>query len=182
MTTDSLSWTDDDFVWCRGEHLTTMLVDSMGSTLYRQILLLKRRNSYCFCERCRHPTELETHSGTLRCLEDDSWILPIDTSHIFTTDWKCIGKCQTVYSNSCIFHTMHDMEGDMNILDVSDAVSLTTRSSYGPLRIKHNDFPLPFFLEKRSARLRTAALYNIVFCPPESLFMPVGEEAINTIV
>ncbi|CAD6236824.1 GSCOCG00008250001-RA-CDS [Cotesia congregata] len=72
----------------KGEHISTTYTHVLWSTRARREHLLATKYFACHCERCKDPTELKSHLGTLKCTCGSGLVLPRDPLDL-ETEWFC---------------------------------------------------------------------------------------------
>lgn len=79
----------------KGEHITTSYTDPMWGTSNRQLHLRTSKYFKCTCERCKDPTEMDTHFSSLKCGHcSNGFVLP-SPSPLSPEAWIC-NSCSTV--------------------------------------------------------------------------------------
>ncbi|KAH0561579.1 SET domain-containing protein SmydA-8-like [Cotesia glomerata] len=72
----------------KGEHISTTYTHVLWSTRARREHLLATKYFACHCKRCKDPTELKSHLGTLKCTCGSGLVLPRDPLDL-ETEWFC---------------------------------------------------------------------------------------------
>ena len=100
-----------------GQEVTNQYVSSLLPTVRRRPLLRSKWHFDCLCQRCKDPTELGSHLGSLLCqrrrcggevLQRCSYVLPPGTQDARMW-WECI-QCQTSLSSSEVSAILDDAE------------------------------------------------------------------------
>lgn len=88
---------------------------ALDPTLTRQAMLLENKFFSCGCERCRDPSELGSHTSTLRCSPPcDGLVLP--TSPLAQAPWTC-SKCAAERQAAEVAALLATVAADMEQLD-----------------------------------------------------------------
>ncbi|KOC62816.1 Protein msta, isoform B [Habropoda laboriosa] len=96
----------------KGDHLSTMYTHALWTTRARRSHLLETKYFSCHCKRCTDPTELGTHLGTLKCPNDQGFILPKDPLD-FESEWRC-NSCPGVLTTPEVVQFIGKLEEDVD--------------------------------------------------------------------
>lgn len=96
----------------RGDHLSTMYTHALWATRARRSHLLETKYFSCHCKRCADPTELGTHLGTLKCPQDNGFILPKNPLN-FDSEWGC-DSCSGTLTASEMMQFIGKLEEDVD--------------------------------------------------------------------
>ncbi|XP_017758947.1 PREDICTED: protein msta-like [Eufriesea mexicana] len=96
----------------KGEHLSTMYTHALWATKERRAHLLETKYFSCHCKRCADPTELGTHLGSLKCPQDNGFILPKNPLD-FDSEWGC-DSCPGILTAAEVTQFVEKMEEDVD--------------------------------------------------------------------
>ncbi|NP_001229486.1 uncharacterized protein LOC724300 isoform X1 [Apis mellifera] len=96
----------------KGDHLSTMYTHALWATRVRRSHLLETKYFSCHCKRCADPTELGTHLGTLKCPQDNGFILPKNPLD-FDSEWGC-DSCPGTLTASEMIQFIGKLEEDVD--------------------------------------------------------------------
>nr|CAD7448336.1 unnamed protein product [Timema bartmani] len=99
-----------------GQELYTSYTHSLEPTLIRRENLARGKYFDCGCDRCKDPTELGTHLGTLKCNKCDPGLIlstnPLDPE----AQWKCT-HCEFSTGGGAVRRVLSVIQAEMDAIE-----------------------------------------------------------------
>ncbi|XP_017774648.1 PREDICTED: protein msta-like [Nicrophorus vespilloides] len=105
-----------------GGELFSSYTYALNPTLVRKKHLRESKYFDCACSRCKDPTELGTHMGTLKCSKCDNGVIISESPLDFDARWKCT-HCEFSTSAAAVMRVYEAIQADLDNVDegVEDA-------------------------------------------------------------
>lgn len=111
------------------------------STFQRHSMMFLRLERLCVCLKCKSPSELNFHFGSLSCKNCQGMLLPQSTGNILSTNWAC-ERCGCIVGTLEYSYIMNSLQ--IELMSASKSLSLLTQfiekhsSSKGLLHKNHS--------------------------------------------
>ncbi|RZF47251.1 hypothetical protein LSTR_LSTR004960 [Laodelphax striatellus] len=99
-----------------GQEMFTTYTHTIAPTLTRREQLLSSKYFHCTCKRCSDPTELGTHSSSLKCTKCDNGVILSVSPLNAESEWKCT-HCSFVVSADQVTRIFSTIQSDIDGLE-----------------------------------------------------------------